>query len=159
MKRKATGITFIFVSGILAYLALAIMFWQSAMAAPLGAKQELDADTLGFWHEFYNEEEYNGVAIVAISQMLRAAILTRAYEECRDRAGVVDYDCFDARQKHTFSAINKHVKERGFETTNEGFVQSFWQFAINMEVDEAAGIGFAASMYIAKMMDYLEPRS
>ena len=102
MKRKATGITFIFVSGILAYLALAIMFWQSAMAAPLGAKQELDAESLGFWHEFYNTEEYNGMAIVAISQMTKTAIYTRVWEECRDRAGAIDFNCF------TFDLMDYH---------------------------------------------------
>lgn len=159
MKRKATGITFIFVSGILAYLALAIMFWQSAMAAPLGAKQELDADTLGFWHEYYNSEEYNGMAIVAIAQMLKVAVNTRVYEECRDRAGEVSGECFTERQPAVINRIVAHMQEKGWKGTNSDLVERFWQYAIGVEWDEAMGIDLCVMLYISKLVDYLEPRS
>lgn len=153
------GFVMIWVSGFVMYMLLAIFFWMEATAAPIGGKQDLDAESVGFWHEYYNEEQYNGVATVAISTMLKTAIYTRAYEECRDRAGEVDYDCFSNRQAHIFDVMVTHLKEKGYGGTNSDFVQHFWQYVIAVEMDETASLGLATSMYVSKVLDYLEPRS
>jgi hypothetical protein len=99
------------------------------------------------------------MAIVAISQMTKAAIFVRAYEECRDRAGTVDYDCFGERQKHIFAAILAHMQENGYGATNRDLVLAFWQYAIDAEIDEGVSMALATSMFVTKLMDYLEPRS
>jgi hypothetical protein len=156
MKRKATATAFIFVSGILAYLALAIVFWQSAMAAPLESKQDkLPFDSVGAMYAYHNSD-VPGERMVAIAYThgaIMGAVTARALAECTDSTGDADYSCISHRREAFITYIANVVKNSNGSATNENLVKTFFNYCVNMEADEVVEVGFIAALFLSTVVE------
>lgn len=155
MKRKANGLAFIFVSGILAYLALAIMFWQSAWAAPLSAQSnELSFDSLGSMYELHTSESKSDttIAFSYVHGAVLGSIHTRAMTECAID-GDTDFPCYKQRYETLLNYVALTVREATGNATNENLVQVFFNWAVNAEIDEVVEVGFASAIFVSVVVD------
>lgn len=157
MKRKATGLAFIFVSGILAYLALAIMFWQSAWAGPLAGEKDIDAFSVGaVFEQWKQHDDWAGFA--SVYHAIDAAVSMHALQDCVID-GSVDYSCANDRRIQIRGYLARGAENVYGTATNKDLTRLFFDFAIKIEVDENTAVGVVAAVFVQSMVSVIEKKS